>query len=264
MAFSDLIRSLLVGTPWGETFPPRPAPPPPARDGRTAALETLRLFLSELTFYRRGDKNATLIPFSVDIDRIFVEWPDHEEQNGKEMPRVALISGGPVDYQSVGLGSWIDERTIDQFGRNTAIQVQSQYVETIFVDMICATKQERRAMLNGIVTALNPTELMYGIRFKMPDYYNEVVTFAVEKATINEDEDSTKGRRTARIELTMYFHQVALVNAEPLRPAVTVLTDFDPDAPDGEAVLYVPEGEEDLNAADIAAASITPTSNEAP
>lgn len=251
MAFSDFIRNLLVGTPWGDTFPSRPPAPPPVRDGRTAALTILQRYISELTFLRVGDAHEPVIPFQVPIDRIFIEWPDNEEQI-KLMPRIALLSGGDVEYEGVGMGNWVDEKSTNVFAKNTMIQVQAQTVETIFIDIICATKQERRAILDGIITSLNPTEFMAGVRFKMPDYYNEVVTFVVMKKQILEDEDSARGRRVGRIHVQMYFHQVALVNAEPLIPEMTVLTDYDPDAVDGDVVLYVPAGDEDENADEIA------------
>lgn len=227
--FSDFIRNLLVGEPFGEVYPPRAAPPPPALDGRTAALKILRRYLSELTFNRPGDKPGEWIGFQIPEKRIFIEWPDHEDEI-KDLPIIGLISGGPFQLESVGMGSWIYENTWDK-SKRTALQVQSNYVETLFVDVLTATKQQRRAMLQGIITALSPTEFMYGIRFRMPEYYDEVVTFSPQQGTIIEEEDGARGRRMARIEVQMYFHILAEVPVEPMTPEITTLVDFNPDDP---------------------------------
>lgn len=250
--FSNYVKNLLVGQPFGVTYPDRRAPPPPALDGRTAALRVLRRYLSELIFTRTGDKNTTKgIEFQISEKHIYIEWPDHEV-DVKDLPVIALLSGGPAEYEMVGLGSTVDEASINKFAPNTLLQVQSNYIETVFIDVLSSTKQERRALLQGIVTALSPTEFMYGLRFRMPDYYNEVVTFAVQKSTVIEDEDSARGRRMVRIEVQMYFHIVVLQAADPLVPVIQVLVDADPEAEDGEVVLYTPEGDEDTRGEEAA------------
>lgn len=244
MGFSDFIRKVLVGFAWGEVYPGKPAPPPTAVDGRTAALRVLRRYLSELTFYRENKSGAAMIGFSIPLKDIHIEWPDSVDIE-RELPVMALISGGPIDYQFVGMGNWVDESTRDVHGKNTVLQVQNENVETIFIEVLCASKQERRALREGIVNALSPTELMAGIRFKVPDYYNQTATFSVQKGTIVEDGDSVKNRRALRIEVEMSYLGVVLVNTLPLTPVTTLFVDtedgatvidLDPEDPDRVAL----------------------------
>lgn len=230
MSFSTFVRKLLVGTPWGEVFPRKIAPIPPATDARTAALRILRRYISELTFLRENKEGQPSIPIRIPAERIHIEWPDEENETGS-LPAVAFISGSAAEYQPVGLACWIDEDSWNKFGRNTGLNVSSNVVETVNIEILASTKHERRAIAEGIKTALLPTEFMYGLRFKVPDYYDQVVTFSVQRKTIVEVEDSAKGRRLARIEVEMSFYDVQLINVVPMIPEIMVLTDHDPEAP---------------------------------
>ena len=143
--FSTFLRKLFVGTPWGEVYPPRLAPPPPAVDGRTAALRILRRFISELTFYREEAVGKPTIPFQISADRIHIEWPDAEDEE-RVFPQVAFISSGLIEHQTLGLGSFVDDVSQHVHGRNTALQANAQYVEILHIESICTTKHERRAL----------------------------------------------------------------------------------------------------------------------
>ncbi len=240
--FSDFIKSVLVGLPWGAVYPPKPAPPPPAIDGRTAGLRILAQFISELVFYREDEPGKPPIAFQVPIERIHIEWPDSDDAT-RELPVIALISGGQIDYQFLGLGASIDEDSRDVHGKNTVLQAQSDNVETLWIDVLCKSKQERRAIREGLTIALNPTELMQGIRFLMPDYYNQMVTFEMWGTTLIEGEDSVKNRRAMRIEVHSVYTAVVLINIEPLTPVMSIAVDTE----DGvtEIVLDVPPQEPD-------------------
>ncbi len=228
--FSDFIAKVLVGQPWGQVYPPRPMTPAAnAADGRTAALRILARYLSELTFYRAGDKMTDLIPVQIPLDRIFVEMPDNEVDRTL-FPAIALLSAGDVDEETVGLGSWIDEASYNKYGRNTVLQVNGQFTEDIAIDVLCKTKQERRAIRVGINNALNPTEFMAGIRFRMPDYYDQVVTISPSRITLDESMDAAiQGKRGMRIIVSMTYLDVQLVAANPMIPLVNTAVDVEED-----------------------------------
>lgn len=227
MSFTDRILNLIVGIPWGETSSGRAAPPPPANDGRTAALNVLADFISELTFYRRGDDNKPTIAFQLPRDRIFVEAPD-AEQEYRELPAMALVASGEANYNSLGLGSSVDEDTYGKYAPATALTAQSDYREIVFIDILCKTKQERRAIREGLVHAMNPTEFMYGLRLRMPDYFNQVATYSLNtSSTIDDALEAAKNRRSLRVSFELSFVEVRLVPFERLVPQFRLDVDTD-------------------------------------
>lgn len=251
MGFSDFIKSVLVGFPWGEVYPTREvAPVPPAFDGRTAALTTLATYLSELTFFRQNKPGEPMIAFQVPRERIYVEFPDDEAET-RLLPAIALISAGEGNYNALGLAlTEIDEASRDKYGRNTALVPMSNYVENITIEVLCKTKQERRALREGMQAALNPSEAMAGIRFRMPDYFDQVCTFVVNSSTMDESEMSMKQRYSLKMNIELSFVEVRLVNVSPLEPVITSFVDQDPDDP--TAVLELETDHVDLVGEEVA------------
>lgn len=227
MALSAFIRSLLVNEPFGSNlFPPRSAPTKKAIvDGRTAGLRVLARYISELTFLREGDAGRPVVPFVVKEDDIHIEWPDQEED--LVYPSMAFVQVEDGEYQPIGLTALILEETRDKFGNGTVLQQQSQYVETLSLECHASLKPERRAMRIGLEEALVPTEQMYGIRFRMPAYYDQIVTFSLGAIRLDDSPDAARHRRVARLSLEMTYNVVALVNYAELRPMVNVNTDVD-------------------------------------
>jgi hypothetical protein len=215
------LRKLLFGTPFGEVFPAKANPPPKSVDGRTVALGILREYLAALVFYRPGtvdrrtDTQGDAIPFQIPDERIHIEMPDDEVQLNT-FPAIALLSNGDAEYDMIGLDAYIEEKTRDRYGLGTVVQWQQEFVEEIAVEIWASSKPERRAMLAGLENALVPTEQMYGVRFRMPDYFDQLVCFTPLSRTLMENEDNVRNRKTARIIVQMRFNQVALVNYEPL------------------------------------------------
>lgn len=224
---SKFIQKVLFGTPWGTTFPARENPPPPAFDGRTVALRLLRQFISELTFYRANAEGLPPIPFQIAEKDIHIEWPDNEDD--LIFPSIALLSTGPANYDMIGLTGYIEENTRDKHGRGTVVQWMNEYRENLVLEIWASKKSERRAILAGLEAALSPTEQMYGLRFTMPDYFDELVCFSLNDREIIDDPDAAKNRRRARMTIQMRFHQVALVNYNELWTTTKVETDVDLD-----------------------------------
>ncbi len=217
--------SLIQGQPFGFVFPPRPPIQFPPIDPRTVALRILMQYISELTFYRPGAESGTKrevapIPFAIPESSLFVEMPD----GVVDLPLPCIVAkdveGG--DYGIIGLTSFIEESTRDKFGPGTALQVQSEYQEEVTLEIWASKKPERRAILAGLECALVPTEQMAGIRFLMPDYYDQPVCFTLDRSTRLDDAGSANNRRVATMELEMRFNVVRPVNVVTMLPILDV------------------------------------------
>ncbi len=242
--FSKEVRDVLVGDPFGEVFPKREPPPPPIYDGRTAALRILKKYFSELTFYRAGGRDAggdqkDPIPFKIPYRDIHVEWPDDEDD--LHLPALAFLAQGPADYDSIGLTNVVEENTVGVYSSGTVLIWMSEYQEKFGIDIWAETKAQRRAIIAGLEQALSPIQQMAGIRFRMPDYYDQLVCFELQTRELFDDEQSTFVRRRARLTVEMRFNVVALVNVETLQPVVTLDVDVDEDT--NEPVVLAQEEE---------------------
>jgi hypothetical protein len=221
-------HKLIQGTPFGAVYPARAAAEFPAIDGRTAGLRVLRRYISELTFHRPGDAGSPrLIPFRIPLDDIHVEQPDNvvnllkETKPGGTNAAVVFVPGAG-QYLPVGLSTFLEEETRDKFGKDTALQVQSEYQENVTLECWATDKPTRRAMVAGLEAALVPTEQMYGIRFRMPDYFDQPVCFSLDSGMRPDDPDTVRNRRWAHMIVEMRFDVVRLVNVETLRPVAAV------------------------------------------
>lgn len=216
----------LLGTPWGAVFPPKAAIPFPAIDGRTAALHVLRDYVCSLTFWRYAGPTKPPTPFQIQSKNFHVEWPDHVAD--LVFPSIAIVHSR-ADYDVIGLVSYVEEETQDVYAPNTVLQWQAEYVETINLEIWCAKKSERRALLAGLETAFSPTEQASGLRFKMPEYFGELCVFTIMRREIMDEPDAARNRRRAQIEVEMRFNIVALVNVVDAKPVIKVNVDADID-----------------------------------
>lgn len=240
ISFSAKVLGLLAGTPFGTNFYGRANPPPPAADGRTAALKILRLYISELTFYRPGKKDGMAIPFQIGEEAMYIDWPENEEHLFV-FPRIAMISASPAQYAMIGLNSYVEEETRDRFAPGTVVQWQSEYTETIGLEIYASSKPELRAIISGLEVAMTPTEQWYGLRFKVPEYYDQLVCFALANRENPAEDMAADGRRRAKLMLEMRMNMVALVNCVELqKPQIEANVDSGCDGEDVEVEVTVP------------------------
>jgi hypothetical protein len=222
--FPPNVRPLLNGVPWGEVFPTKANPPALAIDGRTAALRVLRDYTCALQFYRENKPGLPPIAFKIDPANFHIEWPDATQ--ALVFPSIAIYTAR-ADYNVIGLVSYVEEETRDVFALGTVVQWQAEYIETINVEIWAETKGQRRGMLAALETAFSPTEQMSGLRFDMPQYYNEKVCFTLMRRELMDTPDSARNRRSAQLEIEMRFNIIALVNYVPLIPQVAINVDVD-------------------------------------
>lgn len=226
--FSKEIRDLFSGpppggTPFGDVAPLREVGLPPLVDGRTVALRTLKKYLGEVTFYRHGGYSLNAagakienppIDFRIPARDIHVEWPDSVEDLA--MPSLAFLSTREAEYEAIGMTSYVEEDTVDKYEPGTVLIWLYEFVETFSIEVWCETKAQRRAIVAGIERALCPLEYMSGVRFKMPDYYDQLVCFALQGRELVDDDFAVRNRRRARMSVEMRHNVVALVPVNPL------------------------------------------------
>lgn len=211
-------HELLLGNPFADVFPPKPNPDLPSLDGRTVALRVLARYISELTFRLPGNKGSPqTTKYQIPYERIYVEQPDNVV---KLVPPCIVFVPGAGTYNPVGLSTFIEEESFGKFGKGTALQVQSEYVETFTIECWADTKPLRRSMVAGLESALVPTETMYGVRFRMPDYFDQPVCFSLDGSMRPDDPDNVRNRRWGHLTVEMRFDMVRLVNVDLLKPEV--------------------------------------------
>lgn len=225
MRYEGDATALIQGLPWGTVYPPRMPPPLPVVDGRSVALSILRKYIGELTFYvPTGSQVSATNPgpskdFKICPDRFFIEDADAIQE--AELPAMAITPGKAI-YNCIGLCAYLDESTRDKFGKGTVIQWQSEYFEIFTLEVWAPTRTMRRALCAGIEVSLTPIEYMYGVRFRMPDYWDETVCFTLlDRMNISNDA-ARKGRLQTNFSIEMRFNVVALVNAVTLQPYTAV------------------------------------------
>lgn len=211
---------------FGDIFPPKAVVPFLPIDGRTAALHVLRDYVCNLVFQRYAGPNVPPTQFTILPANFNIEWPDYVKD--EVFPSIAIVSSR-ADYDVIGLVSYIEEDTIDLYKPGTVLQWQAEYVETINLEIEVSKKSERRAILAGLETAFSPTEQMSGLRFKMPEYYDELVCFTLMRREVMDVPDSARNRRKAQLEMQMRFNIVSLVNTTNSKVYVKVNTDVDQD-----------------------------------
>ena len=222
--FPPSSRALLQGVPWGEIFPTKANPVALAIDGRTAALRVLRAYVCALDFYRENAPGSAPIKFRIDPANFHIEWPDATQAT--VFPSIAIVPSR-ADYNAIGLVSYLEEDTRDVFAPGTVIQWQAEYIETFNLEVWAEKKGQRRGLLAALETSLSPTEQMSGIRFDMPEYFNEKVCFVLNRRELMDTADSSRNRRSAQLEIEMRFNIVALVNYVPLVPQIAINVDVD-------------------------------------
>lgn len=231
MSFTADLRKILFGSPFGEIYPTKLNPQPLSVDGRTVALRILREYITNLVFFLPGSQGGSPIKFQIQEKNFHIEWPDGNTD--LVFPAVVIIPARAT-YDVIGLVAYVEEATRDKYGIGTVLQWQGEYTETFQLEIQASSLPERRSMLAGIETALSPTEQMSGLRFRMPDYFNELVCFTLNDRENIDDPFAARNRRRAQLGIEMRFNIVALVNYLAFDPQVTTNTDIK--QPDGTPV----------------------------
>lgn len=210
--------NFIFGSTLGTTWPAAPAQKLPDKDARYYALNALRTFISLLIFHRTNAPGERPIPFVVPKGSIMTEQPD--DLRSAPMPGIAFLPGR-VSHDTFGLGPPVAiEGTEDLHGDGTVLVRGGEHIETIILELWGSKIAERRALLAGLKVALRSDDGSTSIRLKLPEYYDQVVSFSlVDSQNIDGDEVS-RNRRRAHIFLEMSVCEVFLVNTTTFEPTV--------------------------------------------
>lgn len=212
---------LLTGIPFGKVYPPEPPPAGlPDKDAREHALERFADFISLLVFQRTGSIGGKPISFRVPRESVHIFQPD--DVKDLTFPCIGILPGRGV-HESYGLGPpvMLDD-TVDLFGKGTVLVRQSDYTETIVVEVIGAKHAERRAIVAGLKEALRAVDDSYATRMILPDYFDQVAEFSLNDSQYIDDDHAVRNRRRAHLFVDLVVPEVFLVRYREFRPEVAV------------------------------------------
>jgi hypothetical protein len=239
------LSKLVVGTPYA-SFPPRPAPAAVSVDVRTRGLRVLKRYMSLLNFYRPGDKDPVTgelgepILFKIPPADIHIGWPDGEVELRR--PSLVFMTLQNPETEPPGMGPQVMEETCDQFGFGTVLQRVGYRTERFAIEIHASSKAESRSIISCIAYALNPTQENRGVRFLLPDYYEQVVEFWQESDRQRDEESAIRNRREASVEVTMSQTLVVLIPYVPFEAQIVVGVDDPPSATEVADGILVLDG----------------------
>jgi hypothetical protein len=234
MSTRERAHDLMNGaTPNTAPWPARPEVALQAVDGRTVALRILARYISELIFQLPGDKGSPVtIPYRIKPEDVHIEQPDNVDK--LRFPSIVFLPGAG-EYQPVGLTPYVVESTRDEERKDCALQVMGEYFEAFTVECWADSMPLRRSLVAALEDAFVPSEAIYGLRFRMPDYHDQTVCFTLATSMRPDDPDAVRNRRWAHLGLEMRFEVVKLVPVEGFRPEVEVGTfEFGLGGPDSD------------------------------
>ena len=216
--FSLVARRLLRGTVFGTVYPPTPRDALPDSDSRHHALEQLRTYLSLLVFSRTSSEGQPAKSFSVPMGDVLIEQPD--EPKGLNFPSIVVLPGRGT-HEQVGLGpAWIDEATVDVYGKGSALLVLGEYIEPLTIEVYASHRAERRALMAGLKVALRPLEESSSLLLRLPHYYDQTASFTLLESQYIDDPDIIRGKRRGQFPVQLRVPEVALVDVVTLKPYV--------------------------------------------
>jgi hypothetical protein len=194
----------------------------PDKDARHHALETLKRFITLLTFRRTGAPGQETFPFRLSEKQVFDGRPD---DNGGEadLPSIAFLPGTGT-HQAYGMGGpdFIEE-TYGLYGEGSVVTSYGDYIETFTIEIVAPKIAERRALVAGLEFALRAVAERNSLSLLLPGYFNSVAEFYLQSTNYVEDNYAAQNRRVAQltVQLTMPALWLAL-NVPKLDPSVGI------------------------------------------
>lgn len=195
---------------------------PPLRpcdvEGRTAALDALFAYLTEITFYRSAGAGNPPTPFRLDRTQCHIEWPENVDD--LHFPSIGVASG-ESSMDPIGLAPVIDDSSVDVFGVGTALWRLWDYREVLVLEVWASSRAERRALVDGLQQALSPSDNVSNLRLILPRYYNTRATYTLEGVQ-RADEMAAKNRRLAKLRVELRYDVVRHARYAPFHPETFV------------------------------------------
>lgn len=207
----------VVSLPFGDVYPPAPAPSGTGFSGREHALRALKRFMACIVFERRGARNQPPIRFMVPSTEINIYEPD--DVKNVEMPFTIGVHPGLGSHEAFTLGpAAVDESTMDKYGVGTVLVDRSEYDEQIQIELLSSKHAMLVALECGLSEAFTTWQDSYALRLRLPDYYDQVATFELVTTQYQDDGGAFKNRRRCLLGVNMAVPEVSLVRYKPFRP----------------------------------------------
>lgn len=206
----------IVGDPIGVVFPAMPATTGTGFDAREHALRALKRFIGCLAFERKMARGEPSKRFQIPMDQIHVYQPD--DVKDVQFPFAIGIRPSKGNHINVDLGPPdVVDGSEDVFGPGTVLFERSTYCEQIGIEVLGSKHAHRVAMVAGLEEAITMWE--NGIMIlRLPDYYDQLVTFSLVASEYIDDDPVFKNRRRADLYVDMEVPEVSLVHYKPFRP----------------------------------------------
>jgi len=219
---SDAATRLIPGTRWGDVYPCNPISIKnrSGDDARTAAMRVLKDYFAELTFWRTGGVCQPPIPFKVHPDAIYIGQPDNDVD--LQLP-VIMFDHAEEEYNGFGFTPDVIESTRDVYQFGTVLLHHYTQQEEFIIEVWSAKQPERRALVAGLQTAFMPSDEYYGLRFRLPEYFDQPVVFT-PMSNMRIDDEAIRGRRIFKMKVEYRIEVVTLVAYAELNPQAVVNT----------------------------------------
>ena len=204
-------------------YPPRPDPPGPGIDARSAALIAFRRWLATLQYAREGARPGEVILFRIAEKDIFIDWQDYV-RDLKFASLVIVPSRGEYDYSALGPPQYLCW-SADVYGEGTALVQLCEYTEQFALEAWASKAPERRAVVAAIERAMSANEGSTRLRLPMPEYYGLTAGFTIEALENIDDPDSARNRRRGHMFIKMETPVVRLANYKWLTTQTRLFVD---------------------------------------
>lgn len=215
-------KQLLVGTPIDNVYPGRPAVDTTPLDGRTAALQSLAVYLTSLAFCRPGAIGGDPVFFGVPLENFLIDRPGSEQD--LVFPSIVAVAG-ESNFEDINVVT-IDKTTKDVYGAGTALIIHGEQEETVTLEVWSSSLPELRCIVAGISKSFNPTYERNGFLLLMPNYYMRTARFLLDNVVWQDDDGAVKNRRFAHVKVFMSYDVVRLVNYTTMQVVTTVDTEI--------------------------------------
>jgi hypothetical protein len=206
------------------TCPPEIFPavevPLPTETARHAMVRALKEWFATLKFKRPDTRGPGVEgePFVVKAPNILEEWPDPEKK--LVYPSIAITEGTGV-HETLGLTPIVDEASYNVYSPFTALVQLAEYAETLQITLWAADRGERRALLAGLVSAMNPVPNQYGFKLKVSrEYFDRIATFQLVREQLIDGEETVRNVRRADLFVEARIPVVKLMPFRELDPRV--------------------------------------------
>lgn|GEM_PF-4075555 len=213
---------LLQGTPIDAVYPGRPAVDATPLDGRTAALQSLGVYLTSQPFCRPGAIGGNPVFFGIPPENYFIDRPGPEV----DLPFPSIVAvAGQSNFEDINVVT-IDKTTKDVYGAGTALINHGEQEETVTLEIWSSTLPELRSIVAGISKSFNPTYERNGFLLAMPNYYGRTARFLLDNIVWQDDPGAVKNRRFAHVMVFVSYDVVRLVNYTLMTPLAQAETEI--------------------------------------